>query len=540
MATQDGLRRRYPPSQEQELLDRQELFAGRLNEKTKAKGEQTGLSQSNILEVMREIHRLREENAASLQAIGVGQEAIKTTTEGLMTGQDKLTSMTSRIEAGVKKIGEKTDKILGITQRTETLMRSYNGGNWRELASAVLFDEWLVFYLYFLMHPWMPVTMEAFASVWQLVLPIRRIFLLRADLREGRLISFSVGKTIHNYFTSPWKAIALLYFFNQEFARMRTTDPTQYAALFPGSVDSVFQGLFATVINASVPRLETVTAAAAFTFKEAHTMVTSVFASSPHLWEAVESLCPSWATDKTGFFNCIAAYMAGELGTTVRGVASRFVAVPGLMHQTGMYVGAEKQVLFAVSSFLWSQIIIPLFGNGLQWAKTAAHAFVCSYVGGAWGFGWMGCDAAKFKAEGGGRSKSKSRTRRRDQMSLVLPPLPPYVMAIYLEMQRANFEYVKAVFVQENSPVPIRLPKALVNTSFELYVTCFKLASSPMLMDAHAIELPVLEKGTPSFEKAINSNGSSTARTRSARTRSARTRRARSVKSTSTSKKSTA
>jgi hypothetical protein len=521
----DGLRHRHPQGRQHEQERRELLQLQRppAPEDEAARKEQHERQMAVLRELVGEVRQTREQMAEGFNETVGGLQRIEGTTERLEKGQDIAARVLGRIDAGVKKIASTTDEILGVTKRIDKATRAFRSGNVRDIINATILDEWLVFYAYFLLHPWMPVTTEAIASVWQIVLLGNRLRYLRSDLSEGRLITFSVKGMVYNYFTSPWKAIALLYFFNQQFARMRGADPAQFATLFPGSLDVAFQSFFSGIMSGGWSALGAGagTPAASLTFEAALNAVKGTFARSPELWTAVHELCPTWEVNKTGFFNCIAAYMVGQLQSGARVVGSRMMAVPGLAHQMGMYTDTEMLVIGSVMSFLWNQIIYPAFGTGLRSLGNYLHGLICGVIGNAWGFGWVGCD--KLKTAGGGsatlatRSKrSAGRSARRSTLSakslsakslsarslkgfeaaLVKAPRP--LIDLYRETQRIGLLYVQAHLLQEN--LGVKFPPALLRNTFDAYGAGLQTLSA-----LTGIPLSVPEKKPLAIEDAFNS-----------------------------------
>lgn len=170
-----------------------------------------------------ELHRVSLASHASLQESQRRLETAATAAEeGQLTIQQRLQTLLAT-----------TGKILGVTTRTERLVGALRRGNVRAAAAALLLDEWTLLFCTILLRPFFPAPVESFVAVWQFVLFAQRVWWLPADLREGRLVVPSLGGLLANYFTSPWKALFLLYWLNHRAFQMDGTD--EYARFFPGT-----------------------------------------------------------------------------------------------------------------------------------------------------------------------------------------------------------------------------------------------------------------------------------------------------------------
>jgi len=121
--------------------------------------------------------------------------------EQLLKSQDRIETTNSRMDMGIYSLIKKTDIIIGLTQRLQV----YKSGNYLQL----LLDEWTVFFTFFFLHPFVPKTMELFGSIMLYVLTGHRLWICRSAWYKTTITSF--------YFTSPYKAIFLLYWFVNEY-----------------------------------------------------------------------------------------------------------------------------------------------------------------------------------------------------------------------------------------------------------------------------------------------------------------------------------
>ena len=93
------------------------------------------------------------------------QARIQNVAEATKETQTIMKRVLDRVDVGVKQIGAVTNQILGITQRTEKLAKTFRNRGVRGIIQAVLFDEWLIFYMYMLPHPYAPTRTGRFGCV---------------------------------------------------------------------------------------------------------------------------------------------------------------------------------------------------------------------------------------------------------------------------------------------------------------------------------------------------------------------------------------
>jgi len=148
--------------------------------------------------------------------LDITAETLAITRESILASQEQLESqkrlevVASHTDMGIHTILKTTSAILGITQRLE----QYRSGRY------TLLDEWLIFWIFFILHPLAPQAMELFGSCMLYVLTAYRIWNI-----------VPISPSLYSYFTSPYKAIFLLYWFTDEYNRNPVS--YQYAIEFP-------------------------------------------------------------------------------------------------------------------------------------------------------------------------------------------------------------------------------------------------------------------------------------------------------------------
>ena len=146
---------------------------------------------------------------AASQALTAEQQTL------IFEAQTNTDTLVRRVNLNVITVVKTTDSILGITSRTETMVRAIRQRDAWSLINLA-FDPWLCLYMYIGLHPFASVFIERVTSVWQFVLLQYRLINLLKDACAMTAVT-SVGAIFHLYFTSPYKAIYYLYWLNRAF-----------------------------------------------------------------------------------------------------------------------------------------------------------------------------------------------------------------------------------------------------------------------------------------------------------------------------------
>jgi hypothetical protein len=288
---------------------------------------------------------------------------VENTTSSTLAQQTGMSKIVATINKNVKGLMVTTNQILGITTRTHALVQTIHRRGLGAGVSQVILDEWLMFYLYFMLHPLAPMSTELIMSVWQFALVINRSRFIIKDFREGNIIPFSIGDIPRVYFTSPWKAIALIYFYNMKFAEMRGTP--EYSTLFTGGIDtflgllgSNFHAFFTNLSSSSVFSLGNSAIQGMPIAREAVLEgITAFYSKYTELMDIIHTVCPTFGSDKTVFFNCLATYAVSGITLVVDGVTHYFSA-PGYLAQARMLIDMETSVIYWTMSMIWEAIKI--------------------------------------------------------------------------------------------------------------------------------------------------------------------------------------
>jgi hypothetical protein len=447
-------------------------------------------------------NQANEVAAANARAQAEAQEAldrVENVGEIALIEQRGMAGIIATINTNVKGLVVTTGQILGITTRTHALVQTIHRRGVGAGVSQLILDEWLMFYLYFILHPLAPITTEAIMSVWQFALVINRSRFIMKDLREGNIVPFSVGDIPRVYFTSPWKAIALIYFFNQKYLSMHGTP--EYSQLFTGGIDSFlgllgsnFTGFFTNLSGSSVISLGRSAIEGIPFAKDAIIEGISTFYSKyTDLMDIIHNVCPSFGSDKTVFFNCLATYAVSGITIVVGGV-QHYLSAPGYLAQGAMYVDLETNVIYWTMSMIWKVIEI-VFASLLKNIKQYFIAFACSVNIAATTWTplirpaeWFGI-VCKEKMAGGGSE-----------------------IINHLDSLLANGTFVlfTAYVLQHTSNNKIRLNSEFIRTQERIVNILITLESSKKIMGENVL---MLENVKYDIENILNSERSSVIKT---------------------------
>jgi hypothetical protein len=431
------------------------------------------------LELARETNTMVRASLEAQHDAGAALERIEGTTAGLAYGQSTLITIGRRVNAGVKGLVKTSDAILGITQRTEKMVKTMRSSGAAGVIAELLMDEWLVFYLYFLLHPLAPVSTEACIAVWKYALIINRGLNLRKDFKEGKLFVASPSGMINIYFTSPWKAIFLLHWYNMKFQGMHGSP--QYADLFPGGLDAAFGAMGSTFISffTQLRQGDVIGLASmaghgmSLTGSAIYDGVSAFFERFPDALKVVNDACPTFAQNKTVFFNCITEYVLGRGQIVVDGI-THHLAAPGYIFQAGAYFDMETNVIFWVGSMIWKYTKI-LFGKLLDYLYAGFAMMVCNMKIPAttwtpeFSLGkFMGYDC-KFKKEGGGH------TYTRDLLDTALA--------------FSSFSLFMAYSMKPITKGRLHIPRAAIHNLEGIVYALIRLESSKKIMGNHPLLL---------------------------------------------------
>jgi hypothetical protein len=135
----------------------------------------------------------------------------------ILQSHDTIHGLVSTMKFDVGTLLKTTNQILGITQRTEAIVRSYRTKSLATTCALILFDPWIILYAYLIFHPVFPHTMETFVSAWQFALLAYRVPMAIQDLQLAAGSMTSLSGILSVYLTNPYKAIYILYWMNRQF-----------------------------------------------------------------------------------------------------------------------------------------------------------------------------------------------------------------------------------------------------------------------------------------------------------------------------------
>ena len=114
---------------------------------------------------------------------------------------------------------------------------------------------------------------------------------------------------------------------------------------------------------------------------QARRWIEEFFSKHPNALEVIGEVCPTWASDKTAFFNCLSQFAVGNLSIVIKGVATN-LAVPGVLWEGSQYMNSEKQVLYWTMSMVWQGTTMA-FGELFSSVGTYMKGTIDGYMTGA-------------------------------------------------------------------------------------------------------------------------------------------------------------
>ena len=156
------------------------------------------------------------EQLSILKALAVSQALAVEQQGQTFVAQMNAETLLRKVNLNVVTVIKTTDSILGISKRTEALVRATRSRDYWTLI-GLLVDPWFCLYAYMLLHPIAPVTLESIASVWQFVLFSYRLLSFMEDILRSAFMATSLGGVTVLYFTSPYKALYYFYWLNRAY-----------------------------------------------------------------------------------------------------------------------------------------------------------------------------------------------------------------------------------------------------------------------------------------------------------------------------------
>ena len=151
-----------------------------------------------------------------LKALALSQALAVEQQDQTFFAQMNADSLLRKVNVNVNTVIKTTDSILGISKRTEALVKAVARRDYSTIGSLLL-DPWFCLYAYMLLHPLAPSLLEAAASVWQFILFAYRLRYLITDIKQSSGHLTTLGGIVTLYLTSPYKALYYLYWLNRAF-----------------------------------------------------------------------------------------------------------------------------------------------------------------------------------------------------------------------------------------------------------------------------------------------------------------------------------
>lgn len=301
-----------------------------------------------------QIQALQEQMARMFEV--VQQEAQRG--ERMEVRQIEQGAQLADVQTGVRGIAARADEILGVTKEikknTDALKNAYASGGAGGVLKEIINNEKLMFVLYFMVHPQIPITAELAASVWCVYAGVRRTYLTvvrqETDLDFKSLVGVAYSVTL-----SQASLIYLLWNVVQLHSDMRINNPQEYETLFPNSSAETF--VYDALANArgdllaeELARNVNVTEITPAIRRGVETLFS---ANEGSVWAIVNATCPTLASDKTKFIQCFVNFILRNLGNTAMRILSAPAYLSQIEHVTTAYAFGHGLILQYLLMFLW-------------------------------------------------------------------------------------------------------------------------------------------------------------------------------------------
>jgi hypothetical protein len=405
MSTPDGLRQRNIEERERkervrkikEESEREQLFS-------------RGLMQQAVqpAQVARDTVQIARDTAQTQEMLNIllaGQQELLDQSNRIVETQDKQLGKLDSITSGVKNLIVKTDEILQVSKSikrdTDALKRAYASGGATALIKEVIFNERLLLFAYFMIHPLAPITTETVLSVWLCPLSLYRT--VRGVVYRDVDVNFtSVSGAVYSFTVSQPALIGLMYALVSQHAELRDVDADTYSKLFSGTLENAGVDTYGWLMGIARGEQPVSGLPDGFTSANITEQVEKMVNSIPGLWNTIEDTCPTFKNNKAKFSLCLGEYLGGQLVSTVTSISS----FPGYAAQINHLVTAEGRFLGLLAQFLGTMLSYTLVGTkdslveyydaGKEWLVGQASQVVKSVLG-----SWSPFGGKRRKLRGG-------------------------------------------------------------------------------------------------------------------------------------------
>ncbi len=375
------------PRQRQTNRNRQALFG--------SPGRSTSARRTNYASLAPPV---RPENAERALEEAVFREQELRSSEALMREQAKVQRATNTVLHNTKTILTHTSETLTLSRQMHRgideirRMLSTPGG-----AASLLMNPFFSLIVFFLAHPYLPVSVETVMPVWSVVLSVNYVKRITTRIAKGETILDIGGRgvlgTVRSLVFSAPHAVVLMYKLGTLWTEERTGTrgfSSQNATAFrettaasdwePFLMETFTRGMETLrSMNlqsvASAASTADIPAIPPFNITEWRTYLES---AGERVYTDVRALDPELFKDKAGCIQLILQYVGGKLAVRGKGVAEATLNMPAYLHQARTVLAAEQWILQCLIHLL-NDICHQVFRDLWTTTTTAICTALCSY-----------------------------------------------------------------------------------------------------------------------------------------------------------------
>lgn len=379
--------------------------------------------------------------AEALEAIREGQERHIETTE-------KISGVTGKILSRADAILKVSSNIKSITAETlrgvGDLKRRVGAGD-PTLLRSLLLNEWFVLLVIFILHPYLPLTIEVIGPIWGYIVSGNFIrSTLRSLIVERRIELFNEGGPIRWAFKlalSAPHAIFLILYLTKKWAVLRVKGNATNYPFHASSLEGIFQRGFSETVQ---PVRDFITSNVSeatsrgigpYSVEIYEGILSRLVATNAHIFEELRSIDPELFEDRAGFIHVLAQYLAGKLYIVGETGVRTVLAAPSYIHQVRDVIDGEAYLYTLMASFFTNHFgsafsaftglvrsLYCLYACSVNKYFTDEAASTSSWSTSSWVYAGLktvtgltarGCDCIHLKTEGGKRKGTQRHLQKR-------------------------------------------------------------------------------------------------------------------------------
>jgi hypothetical protein len=402
---------------------------------------------NRINNLQRSINRLSVQMSSQVAPIVEALAIIQERQEHHIETTEKMSDVSKSILRRADTILKVSSNIKAIT--TETLrgvgdLKRRVGSGDPTLLRSLLLNEWFVLLVIFILHPYLPITIEVIGPIWGYIVSANFIkSTLHSLIVERRIELFNEGGPIRWAFKlalSAPHAIFLILYLTKKWAILRVKGNVTNYPFRASSLEGIFQEGFSETVQPVrdfiTSNLSNVTSRGIgpYTVEVYEDILSKLVVTHAHIFEELRAIDPVLFEDRAGFVHVLAQYLAGKLYIVGETGVRTVLAAPSYIHQVKDVIDGEVYLYTLMASFFTNH-----FGSAFKTFTSLVTSLYCLYAcnlnkyfieeaartsswsSSSWVYAGLkvvtgltasGCNCVHFKSEGGKHTKKNSRKHR--------------------------------------------------------------------------------------------------------------------------------